>query len=243
MKAILSLMVVVSMLFFMSCATFNGGSKEPPWEIGHGNCLNAAKWKAVKNNMVLITTYFLVQGWDDVVGHQKRGIGICLGDGLILALSHVTDDRFGNPIIRTRHFIGSNEISLIGRDSDISLFRTDMPFSGLPFAKLRDMEIGREVLTRGWSLGSGHNVKRGIISLVDVEPDSYFSKTRHMSESFVMTIPTNPGDSGAPVVIDNHGRYEIIGVTWGTMSKYQGLSFAFRLDTIEKSMNKILEGE
>ena len=241
--------LLLFVLFFISCASGIYGS---------GNVLKSSKWDCIIENITLIETVSEMQIGEEVKICNKHGLAISLENGYIIALTHATKEDEDPVFVETsknvliemkvkmlneKHYIGEHQIILLGRDNDISLFKTHLPFEGLYFADVSETIVGREVITRGWSLGEGPNVKRGIISATDLVKGNYNSQSGYMPLSFVTTIPTNPGVSGAPVLIYNNrnARYEIIGITWAVIPESKGISFAFTVDAIQDAINKILE--
>jgi len=214
------------------------------------------------NSLYEISAEILYKEDDSVEIKTTTGlsIGIPINDNYIIALTHATNFK---PIIKTyipffgavethrtlvsppkfymknKQFNKWDEIELIGRFEDISLFRSltekILPFP-FPFGDINDLIPGMPLLSIGYSYGKLINLKDGIASNVK---DSFSDKIDY--STFLFSNPSNPGDSGSPVLgYDSDRNLVIFGITQKSY-KGQGLSFALRsdyvLDTIAKIKN------
>ncbi|MFH1722963.1 MAG: S1C family serine protease [Candidatus Altiarchaeota archaeon] len=209
---------------------------------------------AVKN-LVIIKTTGIVENSQQKV--EQVGIGIPLKDGYILSPTHVTkiprvtmvSTPFGcfsldREIVDEHYFADGQEIELIGRLYDISLFKGNVkkvfPYK---FGDSNKLEIGSKILLIGRSLNKSFNIKTGIVSMPEsapVDSDPFF-------RCFLSDNAVNPGDSGGPVLAYRNNQLEIVGIQIGKLShsnfESEGMGVVFHINSVRLAIQKILGKE
>jgi len=62
-----------------------------------------------------------------------------------------------------------------------------------------------------------------------------------LRDTFLVTVPMNPGDSGSPVIAFREGVPEIIGIACMVFNWAQGMNFVFKSNYVLEAIAKILE--
>ena len=186
----------------------------------------------------------LPSGYD--VGPYKA-ICFSFGDKYIIALSHATDLKKMLP--RAIHnlvtyWIGDDELKLVGRYEDVSLFKSEITRPSIPLGDSDRAKFGTYVVVVGYSLARLINLKDGMISSPFIG-DEFVSNNpfpeSKLRDTFLVTVPMNPGDSGSPVIAFREGVPEIIGIACMVFNWAQGMNFAFKSNYVLEAISKILE--
>lgn len=215
--------------------------------------------EAYKGLAVIETKAVLVDETGTEVNREQKGIAILLEDGLVLALSHVTDIPLLN-MTRT-HFgyvqtmfaeklsetyaVNGEEVQLIGRKGDISLFRGNhteiLPY---PFGDSSKLEVGDRVAVIGFSFTKVFNFKDGVISFPFIEKDDFDVIGLEMiKEDLIMfSVPINPGDSGSPLIAFRNGKCEVVGIV-NAMLQGNGMGLAIPINYVAETIVEILTDE
>lgn len=177
-------------------------------------------------------------------GYPTRGfkaIGFSIGNGYIVALTHATNltEMFPGAIFKSSTYsIGDDELELIGRYDDISLFKSNMDRPSIPFGDSDQLKYGTHVVIIGFSLTAMINIKDGVVTSPDV-PEMLQEPL--LAKTFMTNAPMNPGDSGSPVIAFRDGNPEIIGIACITIPMAKGMNFAFKSNYVQEAIKKILE--
>ena len=179
---------------------------------------------------------------------EWKAIGIVLEDGKVLALTHATsvplreemNTPFGTFILEwktktERFFIDGEEIKLIGRNGDISLFQSSIktPFP-IPFGDSDELKVGDKVMVIGFSGTILFNAKDGIVSALDVGKYGLPVK----EETLLHSAPVNKGDSGSPLIAFKYGKPEIVGIV-NAMIQDEGMGFAIKINDVKKAIKEV----
>jgi len=228
------------------------------------SCIYPKKWnintlKPAIEEMLIITTVGEVaydipnDGQTEIptISINIEAAAIPLKDNYILALTHCTELPKELPtfffmvpvkVIKPAEFsiiVGGESVALklIGRFEDISLFKSPVDIKPYPveFSSTFDYEPGTEVLSIGFSFALVKNIKDGVIS--HLNPNDVIEYTEY---TFMHSIPTNSGDSGTPILVqDIFGDYKIIGIIQSGFHGVEGIGFALRSDYIVKVIELI----
>ena len=188
---------------------------------------------------------------------SKEKNGIFIAENLVLALTHTTSVRregivptpFGpllveRNIIREEHFLGGKQLELVGRNGDISLFRTEEPYDVFPFAfgDFSRVHIGDQVIVIGFSYNKQINVKGGIVAALN---NRHREGKEEICSEFILSVPINFGDSGSPVLArrTDTRQYEIIGLVSAKCPSGEQIGFAYKIDCVKKLIDRILDFE
>ena len=140
-----------------------------------------------------------------------------------------------------KYFIGESEIILIGEDEDISLLYSH-DLIGTPKVEFQDsdyLRLGDKLMSIGNSNMDGANIKVGIVSRLFLNKSILGFVSNTAVDSFVMTNPTNRGDSGGPVFVIENGSYYFIGMMYGILNGADGYGFVFKSNYIMDVINKL----
>ncbi len=187
------------------------------------------------------------------VEQQKMGSGVVLGGRYVLTVEHVIvqngytiNSPFGTiqipakKISEETFFRWKNKDYLlrtvyINKEEDIALLEivseARPPSFPYELGNSDDLRVGNFVYVVGNPLSIGINVREGIvsstkapagISVVGVEP-------RHM---FMVSNGLMPGDSGSPIIAIRDGRFELVGISQGTIAQNTRLGWGIRINVI-----------
>lgn len=245
MKAKLSLLLAVfTIIALIGCAHYQGACYRNDWGCG--------KLESIADNLAVIKTVGEIKNAEQLA--TKNAIAIPIGDGFVVALTHATkipsEIIIETPegllseqieIISTKFFIGEEEIQLVGRKSDISLFKSKtkkkFPFS---FGDSDELCVGDKAAVVGFSFVRSINAKDGIISHMKIGDeygnDDYGNPIREIC--FMLTAPLNPGDSGSPVVAQRNGTLELVGIACAALQD-RGMSFALKINYVKEMIEAI----
>jgi len=186
----------------------------------------------------------LPSGYD--VGPYKS-ICFSFGDKYIIALSHATDLKKILPKAihnSVTYWIGDDELKLVGRYEDISLFRSEIDRTSIPLGDSDQLKYGTYIVVVGHSLSKLINLKDGMVSIPFIG-DEFVSNNpfpeSKLRDTFLITVPMNPGDSGSPVIAFREEVPEIIGIACMVFNWAQGMNFAFKSNYVLEAISKILE--
>ena len=212
----------------------------------------SAKMRLAEQNILLIKTIGIIKGSKKPL--IMKGIVLSLGGGIYFALTHVSKipqyayyrSFLGivaakREITSERHFINGQEVKLIGRYKDISLFKgkaiNRFPFI---FGDSNQLEIGDKVWVAGYSFLYDKIVKDGIIASIKLN-NQKVKILSPLTDMFEITAPINPGDSGSPVFAERLGQYEIIGIVDAKTLGAEGMGYAIKINLVKKAIAKILK--
>ncbi len=197
----------------------------------------------------------------EVMEYEQTAIAIPLHDNYILALSHATfvdsvpvPTPFGtfnvpvdfveqpsywikNKVWDEQGVDSYDQIELVGRFEDISLFRSveeDIKAFPFMFGDSDTLLPGKPVLSVGFSFTELINLKDGIVSNVDVG-DAYGGD---VEDTFLFSASVNPGDSGSPVLGYDDNQLVIYGITQSLIQD-GGLAFALKSNYVLNAIEKI----
>lgn len=207
--------VVILFIFCLGC-------------IHYRNSLNVNQETNLRNSLDII---------DTKVGDytMAKGTSFPIGDGYQLALTHAT-----NGPAFAKYFIKDREIELVGIIGDISLFKKSWK-ADYPFTLGEDPIVGTELVMLGNSMLNVRNTKLGIVSALGI--GKYGKEDIDFKNSFLHTIPTNPGDSGSPALARNlQGEYEVVGIVNAGIMQAQGYNMAIKVSYMKEVIDAILNG-
>ena len=200
--------------------------------------------------MVFVETVakVIIEGDDTAHEMRMKGIAIPISKTQVVALTHCLIPpeyqyvmtmfgpmAFRQKVLSFEHFIDGKKVNLRGYKGDVALleWEGDKVFP----AKLGDsdkVKIGTKVMVFGWSLGVCQNFKDGMISNVNLD-DTYGGDSEFC---FLHSVPTNPGDSGSPMIAYVDGQIVIIGIV-NAMIRDNGLGFAIKSNYIKECIYEI----
>jgi len=219
--------------------------------VHYQNIFNPSVIEDAIESLTIVRTEGVAEIGGSEVKREMRGTAIHLKDGYILALTHTTKTprmhSFRTPfgympvaqkVLSEKWFINDDEITLVGRFEDISLFKSNskkvFPFKLGNSDKVR---VGTKTILIGWSLGKAINLKNGIVSRTNIKEGTY---GKHDKDCFLITDPVNRGDSGSPLLAyrkDNSG-FEIIGIVNAGIHN-KGMGFALKSLYVMNALKKI----
>jgi len=181
-----------------------------------------------------------------------------LKKGFLVALSHTTGipetvemkTPFGLVEIPVKSLeesftIAGRPVQLVGRSGDISVFKADF-ITNSPF-RLGDsskLKVGSEIFVIGFSLAKDLNFKSGVVSALKISKEYQEDDKKilfNLPDFFLHTIPTNFGDSGAPVFAQRSGVCEVVGIVNATVPVAKGVAFAINSNAVREHIRKIVE--
>ncbi len=227
----------------------------------YNNLLNPSITK-LKSTIEVITTEVDVKTPNEK--YKERWIthatSFHIGNGYILALTHATKHP-GHFIININNknllkidliigeysfFINDKPIELIGRFEDISIFKTNHTNIVIPFGDSDKLELGTEIIIIGNSLMNGINIKRGIVSILDLSDGYKLDKEKpndNYKESFIIDSSTIPGDSGSPVVALKNNQYYLVGVVYASFDKTRSIGMCFDINYIKQVIKRLIKND
>ena len=187
---------------------------------------------------------------------EMKAIALYLGDGYFLALTHCTEHvgyiefKYGYAsmyqvidIDKYEFFINDEQVQLVGRYDDISLFKSNLTHeSSIKFGNSDLLKVGDKTITIGNSLMFGINVKEGMVSNLgynyDVSLDTSDSSFNPRI-SFLISDPINKGDSGSALLAEKDNQYYLVGINHGYIIYGENMGCAFRSNYV-KAVLKII---
>ena len=179
-----------------------------------------------------------------------------IGNGYILTCTHgikITSRTIRTPFgfmevpvkgIDYKYRINDKEIKLVGEVEDISLlYSPDIIGSPMVIFQNSDyLKLGDKLMLIGNSNMDGINIKTGIVSILRLNKSILGLLPETAPESFVITNPTNNGDSGGPVFVIENGSYYFIGMVYGLWKGVDGYGYVIKSNYILGIIKKIKSG-
>jgi len=142
-----------------------------------------------------------------------------------------------------RYSVDGNPVDLIGTSDDTALlFAPDLiseySISWYDSDKLR---LADEIILVGNSAMQGINIKFGNVSILEVKKPILGLSKRTAKNSFVMTNPTNGGDSGGPIFVIRDNKLLVTGMCYASAFRLQGYNMAFKSNYIIDVVKEIKE--
>ena len=190
---------------------------------------------------------------DKVIKKTQRSTSWHIGGGYLVTAAHcVVFDK--TPVrtpmgtiqyvpIKTFDYLytrNDHKIELIGAIDDTALLYDNL-LIGTPSIVWGDSSkarVGTELILVGNSMMNGVNIKTGIISIIEIPKPLFGLHERTAKASFVMTTPTNGGDSGGPIFAISNGKHYVIGMCYAGSNK-QGYNIAFKSNYIRMVIEEI----
>lgn len=232
------ILILTTLLFFPCAVSSYENSFEYPDKI-----LDLINGTSTIKTVINYRTWEKEKIINEIKQKNTAAIAINMGGGYFIALTHATehenfivhDTPFGSfnefiNIISYEFSIDGHETELMGREGDISLFRA-INYTKLTSCKIGDsdlLKLGDTVIVIGNSFMLGINVKKGIVSKLDHSRDHVF----------MITNPTNPGDSGSMLVAKQDDEYYIVGIAQATFG--EGMGYALRINYVKGVLNRLL---
>ncbi len=189
----------------------------------------------------------------EIAEHLQAGSGVILDGRYILTVEHVVVQNeysvstpFGTirvlaeKISEETYFQWKNKKYLLrmiykNKDEDIAILEIPPEVSPPSFpyqiGNSDDLRVGNFVYVVGNPLSIGINVREGIVSATKAPPGLAAAgvKPRHM---FMVSNGLMPGDSGSPIIAIRDGRFELVGISQGTIEQNTRLSWGIRINVI-----------
>jgi S1-C subfamily serine protease len=96
-----------------------------------------------------------------------------------------------------------------------------------------DLNVGNFVYVIGNPLSVGINVREGIVSAIQA-PKEATAVGVNPKHAFMVSNGLMPGDSGSPIIAIRDGRFELVGISQGTVTANTRLSWGIRINVIRK---------
>ena len=197
------------------------------------------------------TTFETLEG--EVVEHLKEGSDVILGGRFVLTVEHVVaqhDLTVITPIgvveVLVKKVPEETSFRWKGksyplrpvyknREEDIALLEipsgvhpSSFPY---PLGDSNDLRVGNFVYVIGNPLSLGVNVREGIVSALQAPRQASAIGVKPM-HAFMVSNGLSPGDSGSPIIAIRDGRFELVGISQGTVSTNTRLSWGIRINLI-----------
>ena len=189
-----------------------------------------------------------------MVEHQKVGSGVILGGRYVLTVEHVIAHDgvsvvtpFGVLQIPVKKKISEETFFswngkrhrlrpvFRNREEDIALLEipSDVRPPSFPYqlGDSDDLRVGNFVYVVGNPLSIGVNVREGIVSAIETPPEAS-SAGAIPKHAFMVSNGLLPGDSGSPIIAVRDGRFELVGISQGTVMPNARLSWGIRINVI-----------
>lgn len=188
------------------------------------------------------------------VEFQKEGSGMVLDGRFVLTVEHVVaqHDLDVNTLLGAIKFPVRRKISeetsfrwmgkehrllpiYKNREEDIALLEIPLGVSPPSFpyriGDSDDLRVGNFLYVVGNPLSTGVNVREGIVSALRAPARAAEAgvKPEHV---FMVSNSLMPGDSGSPIIAIRDGRFELVGISQGTVRGNTRLSWGIRINTI-----------
>lgn len=181
-----------------------------------------------------------------------------IGDGYLLTSAHcVIFPKIENirmpfgfiPVVNNykdyKYTIKDKEIKFIGSEDDVALLYSKdlIDTQSISFINFKYIKLYDKVIIVGNSYMRGVNIKGGIISKLFV--DGIYKEFSKVGKSFIVSAPTNPGDSGSPVfIVDRWTNLAyIVGMSFGTLSQVDGYGFVYKSNYLKEVIQRLKENE
>lgn len=130
------------------------------------------------------------------------------------------------------------------RDADVALFRLpgDLLLPSFPhkIGNSDELKIGNYLYVVGNPMNIGINVREGIVSGLK-GPQAIKAINFNRANTFMVSNGVNPGDSGTPVIAIRDGRFELVGMTQGTIENGQRLGWVLRINAVMERIRPYLK--
>jgi len=182
------------------------------------------------------------------------GSGVLLNyrDGLfVLTNQHVIDGIYDVGIRFKKQDgmeTGYGELVFLGADAekDLALFRFEnaVPdLKGLEFMR-HELKEGDDVYSAGFPAVGNNPIwqfTRGIVSNISV---TILNDDGTVQGPYIQhTAPTDPGNSGGPLLVYSAGAFVLAGINVGTVRSRQAANFSIPVKTIKGFLDSVLDGE
>jgi V8-like Glu-specific endopeptidase len=197
---------------------------------------------------VIETKAILVKDGEEKT-EEYKATSILLDNGLILALTHCTEIPTEEEIMTPfgfvsfaydekkdeRYFVNGQEVELIGRKNDISLFKGNHTKGiDIPFGDSDKLRIGDKIAIIGYSFTKMFNFKKGIVSILKIGEE--YGKFK--DDVLMIDASVNPGDSGSPLIAFRGHKPVIVGVVNAGI-RNSGIGFAIKINYIKSLISEI----
>ena len=176
---------------------------------------------------------------------EKRGWGTCSGvyvaPHLILTADHCVDMSMEDNKIELKEIWVQNsdedsaKATIVKMDSrrDLALLKTDL--KGIPAKLAKDVRVGEDVYVVGNPLGLKFVFSKGVISVVDLETESF--RCNH----FITDAVVLPGNSGGPAYNSSGSLIGIITMSTSVFGAFgaSGLGFAVQIDEVRNFLKHV----
>jgi len=213
---------------------------------------NQGQPSTIKSIHTIATTFEMVTG-STSTPRKVTSTSFHIGGGYIVTCAHCVE--FNSYRIRTPfgyvtqelvcikyvHKRDGHQILLMGTVDDIALLH-DPLLIGTPAITWGDsdlLKVEDRLLLIGNSGMDGINYKKGIVSRTSIKEAILDFPERTAEASFIMTTPTNPGDSGGPVFLDDTRK--LVGMCYAGHGGRQGYNLAIKSNYIQMAIKEIME--
>lgn len=188
--------------------------------------------------------------------HVHKAIAFSLDGKHLVVLKHTVDlpkqlvfPPFPFPIpveeVEKHVFLDDKELKVISNDSDIALVYDDegREFNILPIevGDSDELEMGMVLVSVRTPAMLGFGISRGVVSNLQgynlLKEDKSGEDPRHV---FMLTSPTNPGDSGCPVFTLRDGKPELIGIVQGKINPLEEVGWAIKINYVIEQIKDLL---
>jgi S1-C subfamily serine protease len=188
-----------------------------------------------------------------IVQKQKSGSGVILDGRFVLTVEHVVvQDKYtvdsplgeiqvpAEKVSEETYFEWKGEKVLLrpvykNPDEDVALLEivSDVRPPSFPYqiGNSDELKVGNFVYVVGNPLSTGMNVREGIVSATK-SPSGLTVVGVNPSHTFMVSNGLMPGDSGSPIIAVRDGRYELVGISQGTITGNTRLSWGIRVNVI-----------
>jgi hypothetical protein len=214
------------------------------------NSLNITELNKNKAAVDTIYTTTIVSIDGRYIIDTMRATSFSIGDGYSVALSHATMlkipraviDEGTTKVISTTFIIAGQEVELVGRQDDLSLFKKSYVNDNyITFYNSDLLTLGSDLIVIGNSLMKGINIKTGILSSFDTSA-FYYIDAEVLESTVLITAPINPGDSGSMVLtMDRLGRYKVTGIACARLPNLSAMNFMLPSNYVVETIESIKE--
>lgn len=97
-----------------------------------------------------------------------------------------------------------------------------------------ELKEGNFVYIIGHPLGSGINIRNGIVSALRWQVGEIPLFNAEKNDFFMLNVGLIPGDSGTPILAIRDGLYELVGITSAAIVPFNQLGFAVRINVVRE---------
>jgi len=192
----------------------------------------------------------------EVIQNEMVGSGVVLGR-FVLTVEHAvalhrievpspfgpielpTRKKAEETLIRWRGSDHPLRVLYKNRAEDIALFELPPgirpPSFPHPLGNSDELRVGNFIYVVGNPMNLGINVREGIVSALRA-PDEVSRIGAKGENAFMVSNGLLPGDSGTPVIAIRDGRFELVGISQGTISQGNRLGWVIRINVIRNSL-------